>query len=185
MIKFLLLNLTLVLFSSLNAYEQEMFYRDNAASYIAQITKSIVKQFNHSPYIATLKKESLAALPMTDINQVKSTLPITKRIDESLLYELSYQNFKVIDLESVKRLGIKKSLNHYVLVSNFIKYKHEIVIYSKIIDKDTALVYAVAQVQVPRKILKDIDKLYNENSWFSPHQKDVPSHHVLHSSNPY
>jgi TolB-like protein len=154
--------------SSLMAYEYESLYRDNTASYISKITKSIAKQYEASKNIALLQKKSIIITPSVDSSDRKTTLPITQRIDENLIYEMAQAGFHIVDYKSLNFLENLKRDAEYILVSTFTNYKHEMVINSRIIDKKTGLVYATAQVQVPRRVLKDVDKLYNKNSWFSP-----------------
>ena len=167
MFKFLVLSIVFFLHISLNAYDSDALYRDNTASYISKITKSIVKQFQVSDNASKIQKGTLIITPMVNINDYKETLPITNRIDENLMYELSRSDFNVIDTRAMKTLGVQDISSEYIVVSSFTNYKYEMVINSRIVNKRTGVICASAQIQVPRKVLKDVDKLYNKNTWFS------------------
>ena len=164
--KYFLLSTIILLNISLHAYDVDTLYRDNTASYISKITKDIVKQFKNSNNASSIEKGTIVVTPMVNINDFKETLPITNRIDENLIYELSINAFKVIDTRAMNTLGVREIPYDYLVISNFTNYRYEMVINSRIVDKKTGVVCASAQVQVPKKILKSVNKLYNKNSWF-------------------
>jgi TolB-like protein len=157
--------------SSLFAYDAQALYRDNAAAYINKISKSISTQYLSSKNAATIKEKTILLTPMVDINDCNTSMPITKRIDENIIYEMSQNGFLMIDTKAMSILGVKNLESDYILVSSYTKYRYEMVINSRIVDKKTGIVCASAQVKVPRRVLKDVDKLYNKNSWFTPQEK--------------
>ncbi len=154
--------------SEVLGYEYESLYRDNTASYINKITTSLAQQYAASKNSTLLKEKSIIIMPTVESNDREATLPITQRIDENLIYEMTQEGFHIVDTKTMDRLGIKEIKAEYILVSTYTNYKYEMVINSRIIEKKTGLVYATAQIQVPRKVLKDVEKLYNKNSWFTP-----------------
>ena len=167
MLKFILLNIIFLLFTPLYAYNQESLYRDNTASYVNKITKSIVKQFLNSNNASKIQNGTILIVPMVDIHDLKTMLPITKRIDENVMYEMSDNAFHVIDISAMKIMGTKEIVSEYLYISTFTNYKYEMVINARIVNKQTKVICASAQVVVPRKVLKDVEKLYNKDMWFS------------------
>jgi len=150
--------------------ESESLYRDNTASYIRQVTKSIAKQYVSAKNSAILKEKNMLIMATYESGDINKSLPITQRIDENLMYEMAQNGFKIIDSNTMKHLNLQEGNVSYILVSTYTNYKYEMVINSRIIDKKTGVVQASAQVQVPRKVLKDVEKLYNKNSWFAPQE---------------
>lgn len=169
-IKNLILFAFIVVFFSvaLNAQECESLYRDNTASYINQLTKSIAKQYVNAKNSTHLKEKNILIMATYESGDMNKSLPITQRIDENLMYEMAQNGFKIVDSNTMKYLNLPEVEIAYILVSTYTNYKYEMVINSRIIDKKTGVIQASAQVQVPRKVLKDVEKLYNKNSWFTP-----------------
>ncbi len=154
--------------SEVMGYEYESLYRDNTASYINKITTSLAQQYAVSKNSTLLKEKNIIIMATVESSDRKTTLPITQRIDENLIYEMAQAGFHIVDDKTMHALGVAKIDAEYILVSTFTNYKSEMVINSRIIEKQTGLVYATAQIQVPRKVLKNVEKLYNKNSWFIP-----------------
>jgi len=149
------------------SYEKELVFRDNAASYISQVTRSITAQFIQSDNYKLIKDKSIIITPMVSSEEYKITLPITRRIDENLAYEMSKKGFVIVDTNAMKILGVKDINATYIVVSSFTKYRYEMVINSRVVDVKNGKILGVAQVKVPRKILKEVERLYKKNSWFS------------------
>jgi len=141
-------------------YEGESKNIHNTASYISKVAESIAKEFKKS-------KKTIVITPIVSLNDFKTSLPVTKRVDEELIYAMSKEGFNIIDTSSLKMLGIKNTTSDYILVSTFIRYKYEMIINSRIVDRKSGLVISVAEAKLPRKIVKDVDRLYKKHSWFS------------------
>jgi TolB-like protein len=171
MLKYLLFNFLFSFISVLYAYDAQTLYRDNTAAYITKVSRSIASQLDSSKNASEIKKYTITITPMVQSSDFKTSLPITNRIDENLIYELSQKGFLMIDANAMKILGASAIESKYILVSSYTNYKYEMVINSRIVERKTGLVCASAQVSVPRKTLKAVDKLYNKNSWFTPQEK--------------
>lgn len=163
---FVLFVMTIFGISSIFGYEGESKYVHNTATYIDKITKSIAKQLRNNKNFNSIKEKTIIIAHLVDIKDFKSILSITKRVDENLIYAMTKEGFKIIDRTSLKILGLKNITADCVLVSSFIRYKYEMVINSRIIDKKSGLVLSVAQVKVAKKVLKEVNRLYNKNRWF-------------------
>ena len=155
------------------AYEDTQLYRDNTVAYILKVTRTLTQQFLQHKNIKTLQSQTLIITPTVNIDDFTTTLPITRQIDENMLYQLSHAGFHVIDLHAMKILGAQDITSDLVLVSTYTRYRYEMVINARIIKRKTGVVMASAQVRVPRRVFKSVEKLYNKNSWFAPQKNEM------------
>lgn len=166
---FLVVSLSLTLLRVIGfSYDEMPLYRDNTASYILQVTRTLTQQLLQTKNIAALQAQTLTITPTVNIDDLTTTLPITRQIDENMLYQLNHAGFHVIDVNALKILGAKDITSDLVLVSTYTRYRYEMVINARIIERKTGITSASAQVRVPRRVLKNVEKLYNKNSWFTP-----------------
>jgi TolB-like protein len=151
---------------TLHALSSDTLYRDNAAAYVNKVAKTIVSNLNRSPHTQNIKSQNLAIEPIYNIDDTNTTLPITKRIEETLFDALSKNSFKVIDIATLKKLNQNTPQIDFVLISTYTIYKYEMVINSRIVQKKDGNVVATSQVVVPRRTLRDVEKLYTKDRWF-------------------
>ncbi len=157
--------------STLFAFDTNSFYRDNTAAYIQKITHNLVEQYTKSQQLTTLQEGTILLYATRSSHDYNSTLPITQHIDENLIYEMNQCGFKVVDTKALDLLKIPKTKTKYALFSTYTNYKHEMVINSRIIKKEDGVVIATAQVRVPRRVLRDVEKLYDKDGWFNKQEK--------------
>ncbi len=155
----------------------------NVAGYVNIIASSIAEQLSQNKDFGNLQETPIAILSIVDMNDFKKTSPITKRISENLIHEMHVRGYKVVDYKAMSQIEIDKNGDYlfsraikdlknqrtitYALSGTYANYKDGMAINCRIIDIKTSLVLSTAQVFVPRKVLKSIDKMYTKNSWFT------------------
>ena len=163
----------------------------NVAGYVNRIASSIAEQLGQNKDFANLQETPIAILSIVDMNDFKKTSPIAKRISENLIHEMHVRGYKVVDYKAMSQIEIDQNGDYvfsraikdlknqrmitYALSGTYANYKDGMAINCRIIDIKTSLVLSTAQVFVPRKVLKSIDKMYKKNSWFTHSQGQVKS----------
>jgi len=157
--------------------------RVNVAGYVNRIASSIAEQLGQNKDFDNLQETPIAIMSIVDMNDFKKTSPIAKRISENLIHEMHVRGYKVVDYKAMSQIEIDQNGDYvfsraikdlknqrvitYALSGTFTNYKDGMAINCRIIDIKTSLVLSTAQVFVPRKVLKSINKMYNKNTWFS------------------
>ena len=165
--------------------------RVNVAGYVNRITSSIAEQLGQNKNFDNIEDTPIAILSIVDMNDFKKTSPIAKRISENLIHEMHVRGYTVVDYKAMSKIEIDRNGDYvfsraikdlqnqrtivYALSGTYTNYKDGIVINTRIIDIKTSIVLSTAQVFVPKKVLKSIDKLYRKNTWFSPSQTEEQS----------
>jgi len=142
-------------------------FRDNTASYLKQVSRSLAKEFAQSKNANIIQKHTVTIVESKGSDTLQRHSPLVERIDENLLYEMNQSGFRIIDRKSMKNFG-KTIESDYFLVSTYTNYKYEMVINSRIVDSKSGIIQASAQITVPRKIVRNVDKLYKRDTWFTP-----------------
>ena len=187
-----------ILTSSLTAgdfkYENNAhLYKDNVgkinvAGYINRVTSSIAEQLGQNKDFEDIKETPIAIMSIVDMNDFKKTSPIAKRISENLIHEMHVRGYKVVDYKAMSKIEIDNNgeyvfsraikdlknqrLISYALSGTYTNYRDGMAINCRIIDIKTSVVLSTAQVFVPKKVLKSVNKLYNKNTWFSKDSND-------------
>ena len=167
--------------SKVKAYKDNVG-RVNVAGYVNRIASSIAEQLGQNKNFDNLEDTPIAIMSIVDMNNFKKTSPIAKRISENLIHEMHVRGYKVVDYKAMCKIEIDangdyvfsraiKDLQNqrsivYALSGTYANYRDGMAINVRIIDIKTSVVLSTAQVYVPRKVLKSIDKLYAKNSWF-------------------
>jgi len=154
----------ILFFSSLFGGEQQNI--NTTALYINKITKSISNQLKKNKKF-DIKSTTIVFQPIVNMSDNRSRTIVTQKIDENLLYSMSLEGFQVLDRKSFHKLHNKEIFSETILIATFTKYKDGIVINARIIDRQTALILSVAQVNVPKKVIRDIQRVYKKDGWFN------------------
>jgi len=160
--------------------------RVNVAGYVNRIASSIAQQLGQNKNFDNFEDTPIAIMSVVDMNDFKKTSPIAKRISENLIHEMHVRGYKVVDYKAMCKIEIDangdyvfsramKDLQNqrtivYALSGTYTNYKDGMAINIRIIDIKTSVVLSTAQVFVPKKVLKSIDKMYTKNTWFSSPQ---------------
>ena len=157
--------------------------RVNVAGYVNRIASSIAEQLGQNKNFDNIEDTPIAIMSIVDMNDFKKTSPIAKRISENLIHEMHVRGYKVIDYKAMCKIEIDKNGDYvfsraiadlqnqrtivYALSGTYTNYKDGMAINIRIIDIKTSVVLSTAQVFVPKKVLKSINRMYTKNTWFS------------------
>jgi TolB-like protein len=160
--------------------------RVNVAGYVNRIASSIAQQLGQNKNFDNFEDTPIAIMSVVDMNDFKKTSPIVKRISENLIHEMHVRGYKVVDYKAMCKIDIDVNGDYvfsramedlqnqrtiiYALTGTYSNYKDGMAINIRIIDIKTNIVLSTAQVFVPKKVLKNIDKMYTKNTWFSSPQ---------------
>ena len=155
----------------------------NVAGYVNRIASSISEQLGQNKNFDNFENTPIAIMSIVDMNDFKRTTPVAKRISENLIHELHVRGYKVVDYKAMSQIEIDtngdyvfsraiKDLQNqrtivYALSGTYTNYKDGMAVNVRVLDIKTSIVLSTAQVFVPKKVLKSIDKLYTKNTWFS------------------
>ena len=155
----------------------------NVAGYVNRIASSIAEQLGQNKNFDNFENTPIAIMSIVDMNDFKKTTPVAKRISENLIHELHVRGYKVVDYKAMSKIEIDangdyvfsraiKDLQNqrtivYALSGTYTNYKDGMAVNVRVLDIKTSIVLSTAQVFVPKKVLKSIDKLYTKNTWFS------------------
>ena len=155
----------------------------NVAGYVNRIASSIAEQLGQNKNFDNFENTPIAIMSIVDMNDFKKTTPVAKRISENLIHELHVRGYKVVDYKAMSQIEIDtngdyvfsraiKDLQNqrtivYALSGTYTNYKDGMAVNVRVLDIKTSIVLSTAQVFVPKKVLKSIDKLYTKNTWFS------------------
>ena len=155
----------------------------NVAGYVNRIASSIAEQLGQNKNFDNIENTPIAIMSIVDMNDFKKTSPVAKRISENLIHELHVRGYKVVDYKAMSKIEIDGNGDYvfsraledlqnqrtiaYALSGTYTNYKDGMAINVRVIDIKTSIVLSTAQVFVPKKVLKSIDKLYTKNTWFA------------------
>ena len=155
----------------------------NVAGYVNRIASSIAEQLGQNKNFDNFENTPIAIMSIVDMNDFKKTTPVAKRISENLIHELHVRGYKVVDYKAMSQIevdangdyvfsrAIKDLQNQrtivYALSGTYTNYKDGMAINVRIIDIKTSIVLSTAQVFVPKKVLKSINKMYTKSTWFT------------------
>ena len=171
--------------SNVKAYNDNVG-KVNVAGYVNRIASSISEQLGQNKNFDNLSDTPIAIMSIVDMNDFKKTSPIAKRISENLIHEMHVRGYKVVDYKAMSKIEIDSNGDYvfsralkdlqnqrtivYALSGTYTNYKDGMAINVRIIDIKTSIVLSTAQVFVPKKVIKSIDKMYSKNTWFSSSQ---------------
>lgn len=154
----------------------------NVAGYVNRISSAIAEQLNQNKNFTNLELTPIAVLSIVNINDFKQTSSATKRISENLIHEMHVRGYKVIDYKAMSKIEIDKNGDYlfsraikdlqnqryiaYALSGTYSYYHDGMSINCRIIDIKSSAVISTAQVFVPRRVLKSINKLCDESLWY-------------------
>ena len=157
--------------------------RVNVAGYVNTIASSIAQQLGQNKNFSNIEDTPIAIMSIVDMNDFKKTSPIAKRISENLIHEMHVRGYKVIDYKAMCSIEIDANGDYvfsraiadlqnqrniaYALSGTYTTYKDGMAINVRIIDIKTSIVLSTAQVFVPKKVLKSINKMYTKNTWYT------------------
>ena len=163
----------------------------NVAGYVNRIASSIAEQLGQNKNFDNFENTPIAIMSIVDMNDFKKTTPVAKRISENLIHELHVRGYKVVDYKAMSQIEIDtngdyvfsraiKDLQNqrtivYALSGTYTNYKDGMAVNVRVLDIKTSIVLSTAQVFVPKKVLKSIDKLYTKNTWFASQQDQTKS----------
>ena len=161
----------------------------NVAGYVNRIASSIAEQLGQNKNFDNFENTPIAIMSIVDMNDFKKTTPVAKRISENLIHELHVRGYKVVDYKAMSQIEIDtngdyvfsraiKDLQNqrtivYALSGTYTNYKDGMAVNVRVLDIKTSIVLSTAQVFVPKKVLKSIDKLYTKNTWFATHNSQT------------
>lgn len=170
---------------------QDNVGRVNVAGYVNRIASSIAEQLGQNKNFDNFEETPIAIMSIVDMNDFKKTSPIAKRISENLIHEMHVRGYKVVDYKAMCKIEIDKNGDYvfsraikdlqnqrtivYALSGTYTNYKDGMAINIRIIDIKTSIVLSTAQVFVPKKVLKSINKMYTKNTWFANDSKETIS----------
>ncbi len=165
--------------------------RVNVAGYVNRIASSIAEQLGQNKNFDNFEDTPIAIMSIVDMNDFKKTSPIAKRISENLIHEMHVRGYKVVDYKAMCKIEIDKNGDYvfsraiadlqnqrtivYALSGTYTNYKDGMAINIRIIDIKTSIVLSTAQVFVPKKVLKSINRMYTKNTWFTSASEKIPS----------
>lgn len=165
---------------------QDNVGRVNVAGYVNRIASSIAQQLGQNKNFDNFENTPIAIMSIVDMNDFKKTSPIAKRISENLIHEMHVRGYKVVDYKAMCKIEIDKNGDYvfsraiadlqnqrtivYALSGTYTNYKDGMAINIRIIDIKTSVVLSTAQVFVPKKVLKSINKMHTKSTWFTPSQ---------------
>lgn len=161
----------------------------NVAGYVNRIASSIAEQLGQNKNFDNFENTPIAIMSIVDMNDFKKTTPVARRISENLIHELHVRGYKVVDYKAMSQIEIDtngdyvfsraiKDLQNqrtivYALSGTYTNYKDGMAVNVRVLDIKTSIVLSTAQVFVPKKVLKSIDKLYTKNTWFTNHNTEA------------
>lgn len=161
----------------------------NVAGYVNRIASSIAEQLGQNKNFDNFEGTPIAIMSIVDMNNFKKTSPVAKRISENLIHEMHVRGYKVVDYKAMCKIEIDtngdyvfsraiKDLQNqrtiaYALSGTYTNYKDGMAINVRILDIKTSIVLSTAQVFVPKKVLKSIDKMYTKNTWFATQESQI------------
>jgi len=167
---------------------QDNVGRVNVAGYVNRIASSIAEQLGQNKNFDNFEDTPIAIMSIVDLNNFKKTSPIAKRISENLIHEMHVRGYKVVDYKAMCKIEIDNNGDYvfsraiadlqnqrsivYALSGTYTNYKDGMAINIRIIDIKTSIVLSTAQVFVPKKVLKSINKMYTKNTWFATDSKE-------------
>jgi len=158
--------------------------QDNASQYIDAIANSLALQFSNNRNSKTVKQKTLVILSIVDINNFKKTSQLGKRISEELIHSMEMYGYKILDYKATDAIVIDKDGEYlfsramkdlkkqrritYALSGTYARYPDSLSINCRIINIETSIVVATAQISIPKDILRKIErKKSNTNPWFT------------------
>jgi len=176
-----ILSVSILNSKSLSIYDSSR--QNNVSKYFKDISHAIAQQLNKSPNSAYIKTKTLAILSIVDIENLKKTSDLGKRISENLIYEMQTAGYKVLDYKATSSITIdakgeylfsraikdlkKQRRVTYALSGTYTRYRDSLSINCRIIDITSSIVVATANLSIPRSILRKIDKKKNAtNDWY-------------------
>ncbi|MFT7005036.1 MAG: TolB-like protein [Sulfurimonas sp.] len=166
----------------------------NVAGYMNRLSSSIAEQLSQNKDFQDVKNTPIAIMSIVDMNNFKKTCPVSKRISENLIHEMHVRGYKVVDYKAMSQIEIDSNGDYvfsraikdlknqrnivYALSGTYTKYRDGMAINCRIIDIKTSIVLSTAQVFVPKKVLRSIDKLSNNSSWFADKKAPMKNHNV-------
>lgn len=134
--------------------------------YITKITKSISQQLSKNQKYSLKEKTLCVQTSLKNATLSYKNIEVLRKVDESLLYWMSLEGFRVLDSSTLQNFTQKASKSALVLLSSVTEYKNGIVINARIVDRQTAVIVSVAQVNVSRKIMRKIQRVHKKDGWF-------------------
>jgi len=128
------------------------------AQMLNDISKNIAQQLYINSDFKNIADVKLKILPMKNLHDNSLTSIAGIKINENLINDLFVRGYKIVKSD-------QKPYN-CVLVSTFINFKEGMLINSRVINVNTGLVHSTAKVFIPKKDLKEINKIYHKYSWF-------------------
>ena len=169
----LFLTISLSAETTRNLYENSMMkkieYTKAVSLYVNKISIKIAQELYKSSPQKKIQNIPMSILPIVNLYDNKQTTLATRKIDENLIHEMFIRGYKIVDNKTLNKINVNKQkrISKCVLYSTYTNYKSGMLINSRIIDTNSSIVYATAQVFVTKKELKSINKLYNKYGWFS------------------
>lgn len=128
------------------------------AQTINNISEDIAQQLYVNSDFKNIGDVELKILPMKNLHDNTLTSIAGIKINENLIHDLFVRGYKIVKSD--------KEPYDCVLISTFTNFKEGMLINSRIIDVNRSLVHSTAKVFVPKKELKEINKIYHKYDWF-------------------
>ena len=128
------------------------------AQILNDISETIAQQLYVNSDFRNIGDVKLKILPMKNLHDNSLTSVATIKINENLIHDLFVRGYKIVKNDMKD--------DYCLLISTFTNFKEGMLINSRIVEVKTSLVHSTAKVFIPKKELKEIDKIYHQYSWF-------------------
>jgi len=158
------------------------FYSENIATDYREIARDIAMQFSKDKNSKFIKKHSLVALSIVDINNYSNTSDFGNIISENLKHEMKKQGYKLLEQKAIKHIVMDTSGSYlfsrtpkdfvkdlqvkYALTGTYAKYRDSVIINCRIIEIQSSEIVSTSQIILPKKFLRKLFKDTKKDGWF-------------------
>jgi TolB-like protein len=176
----LFLLIVAVLFLQINLSADEMveprYIRssDNDAGILNQLVSTLADQLTQNKDFGDIGKLIIAITSFVSVDNLKTTSRISNILSENLIHEMQVRGYKVIDFKTMDKIKIdpkgdflfsrdistlQTSLNvDYALTGTYTEFKTGSVVNARMINLKTHIVFATAQIFIPKSLIRRISR---------------------------
>ncbi|MEA3522099.1 MAG: FlgO family outer membrane protein [Campylobacterota bacterium] len=156
------------------------------AGVVNQLVGAIADQLTQNKDFKDIKNKSLAVTSFVCLDNLKATSRLSNIVSENLLHEMQVRGYRVIDFKTMQSISVGKygdfifsrdttklrqSLDlNYILTGTYTSYRSGIAINARIIDLKTHVILSTAQIFIPKKISRFLEKSQREIEDFTPNK---------------
>ncbi len=154
------------------------------AGVVNQLVSAIADQLTQNKDFKDIKHKTIAITSFVCLDNLKVTSRLSNIISENLLHEMQVRGYRVIDFKTMESISVgkygdfifsrdteklRKSLEvDYVLTGTYTSYRNGVAINARIIDLKTHIILSTAQIFIPKRISKFLEKSQREIEDFTP-----------------